>query len=119
MAGLPFNPFSGPFAGAPGIGGNPIDDEANAGPRCPKCQSVNFTARSGDYGITRKCLEAGCGEEWSGGSIAVSQQLVGQQLYADPDLPLEGPVPDMDIPVVQYTGAGFRDPAKLFGDDEW
>jgi hypothetical protein len=110
-----FNPFGGPFAGAPGIGGNPLDDEANMGPRCPKCKSTNFHAWTTDYGISRRCLEASCGEEWSGGSVAVARPM-----FSDPDVLADGTLaPDIDIPVVQYTGASYRDPSKTFGDDEW
>lgn len=115
MSEPPYNPFGGPFAGAPGIGGNPLDDEANVGPRCPKCKSTNFHAHSGEFGITRKCLEPLCREEWSGGSIAV-----GRPLFSDLDVLPDGSVaPDIDIPTIQYTGAGFRDPSKIIGDDEW
>lgn len=118
----PFNPFGGPFGGAPGIGGNPIDDDANLGPRCPKCKSKNFHAWSTDYGVMRKCLEPGCKEEWSGGSVSVS---ANQLLFTDPDefsrTLAEGTMaPDIDIPSVQFTGSNFRDPSRnLGGDDEW
>ncbi len=115
----PFNPFSGPFAGAPGIGGNPLDDEGHVGPRCPKCKSTNFRAWTTDYGIMRKCLEKGCGEEWSGGSVAVSNY----QLFDDPELRVlteDTVAPDINIPSVQFTGASYRDPSRnLNNDDEW
>jgi hypothetical protein len=113
---IPYNPFGGPFAGAPNIGGNPLDDEGNMGIRCPKCKSTNFHAFTNQYGITRKCLEKGCGLEWSGGSMAA-----GKQLMSDLDLLPDGSVaPDLDMPLMQYTGAGFRDPSKnIGGDDEW
>lgn len=111
----PFNPFGGPFAGAPGIGGNPLDNEDHAIVRCPKCKAVNFHAYTNDYGITRKCLEPGCGQEWSGGSIAVGRP----SFLGDPDILSDGSVaPDIDISVVQYTGASFRDPSKSFGGDD-
>lgn len=109
----PFNPFSGPFAGAPGVGGNPIDDEANLITRCPKCKSANFRAWTNQYGIMRACLEPKCKEEWSSGSVAVANPL-----YSDSELLADGKVaPDIDIPVIQYTGAAFRDPSKLYGDE--
>lgn len=110
----PFNPFSGPFSGHE-IGGNPLDDEANLTPRCPKCKSTNFHAWSGEYGITRRCLVPTCKEEWSGGSIAV-----GRPLFIDPSdiIPDGAAAPDLDLPAVQYTGAYFRDPSKTFGGDD-
>lgn len=108
------NPFSGPFAGAPGIGGNPLEDERNAISCCPKCRSTNFRAWSNQWGNFRKCLEAGCGEEWSGTSVAVAQQM-----FSEPLLPDGTVAPDADLPPVQYTGAGFRDPSKTYGDDDW
>lgn len=118
MSDYPLNPFGGPFSSS-GIGGNPLDDEANMGPRCPKCKSKNFHAWTTDYGIARKCLEPGCKEEWSGGSVAVSNY----QLFSDPEFRAfteDAVPPDIDIPVVQYTGASFRDPSKnVGGDDEW
>lgn len=108
----PANPFGGPFAGAPGIGGNPLEDEAHAGPRCPKCKSQNFHAWTMQYGLMRRCNE--CREEWSGGSVAV-----GRPDFLEP-VPAAGiPVPE-ELPVVQYTGAGFRDPSKNYdGGDDW
>lgn len=109
------NPFSGgPFAGPPGIGSNPLDGS----PRicCPKCESDNFHAWTTQYGVMRRCLQPGCGNEWSGGTMAAGR-------YDFPNLypqPLPGvPAPDDDLPVVQYTGAGFRDPSRTFGDDDY
>lgn len=110
----PFNPFGGPFAGAPGIGGNPLDDEGNTGHRCPSCKSTNFRAYTNQYGVTRKCLESGCGQEWSGGTLATARPTFQEDLFPDGSV-----APDADLPVVQYTGAAFRDPSKSFGDDDW
>lgn len=112
----PFDQFGGPFAGAPGIGGNPLDSEDNAVVRCPRCKAVNFHAFTNDYGITRRCLEPDCGQEWSGGSIAVARP----NFLGDPNILADGALaPDIDIPVVQYTGAGFRDPSKSFDGDDY
>lgn len=111
----PFNPFGGPFAGAPNIGGNPLDSEDHAIVRCPRCKSTNFHASSGEYGITRKCLQKDCGQEWSGGSIAVARP----DFLGDPNILSSGDLaPDADLPVVQYTGASFRDPSRSFGGDD-
>ena len=107
------NPFSGPFAGAPGIGGNPLEDEAHVGPKCPRCKSQNFHAWTMQYGLMRRCND--CKEEWSGGSVAVAR----------PDFLEPPPAPGVpvqeELPVVSYTGAAFReDPSKIFdGDDEY
>jgi hypothetical protein len=110
------NDFSGPFAGAPGIGGNPLDNEDHARICCPKCRSDNFRAWTNDYGVMRKCLEKGCGEEWSGGTMAAGRNNF-TSLFPQP---LPGvPAPDDDLPVVQYTGAGFRDPSKTFDGDDY
>lgn len=106
------NPFSGPFAGAPGIGGNPIDNEANAVVRCPGCKSQKFRAWTTDYGVMRKCHD--CKQEWSGGTMGAARGIL-----TGPRPGPGMPAPDDDIPGVQYTGAGFRDPSKTFGDDEW
>jgi hypothetical protein len=109
------NPFSGPFAGAPGIGGNPVDDAGHAQICCPKCKSSNFRAWTNDYGVNRECLEKGCKQIWSGGTLAA-----GRPEFGLTDLLPDGSVaPDIDVPSVQYTGAGFRDPSKTFGDDDW
>lgn len=110
------NPFSGPFAGAPGIGGNPLDSAENVGIRCPKCKSDDFRAWTTQYGVMRKCNVATCREEWSGGTMAAGRPNF-QNLYPQP---LPGvPAPDDDLPVVQYTGASFRDPSKNFDDDDY
>ena len=106
------NPFSGPFAGAPGIGGNPLDDERNQKQCCPRCKSDNFNAITNQYGVLRTCLD--CKEEWSGGTMAV-----GRILFDESPLPDGSVAPDMDLPVVQYTGASFRDPDKTFGGDDY
>lgn len=108
------NPFSGPFAGAPGIGGNPLDSEDNATVRCPKCKSTNFRAWTTDFGVMRKCKEANCQEEWSGGTMAAGRSNFAA-MYPQPHPNM--PAPEDDLPAVQYTGAGFRDPDKNFGDD--
>lgn len=110
------NPFSGPFGNPDNIGGNPLDNEANAQACCPKCKSQNFRAWSTQYGVMRKCLEANCQNEWSGGTMAAGRPNF-DQIFPQP-LP-DVPVPDEDWPVVQYTGAGFRDPSKSFGDDDY
>lgn len=108
------NPFSGPFAGAPGIGGNPLEDERNSTVCCPKCKSTNFRAWTHQYGLSRKCNEKNCQTEWSGGTMAAGRSNF-QQLFPQP---LPGvPAPDEDIPVTQYTGSSFRDPSKNFDDD--
>lgn len=107
----PFNPFGGPFAGAPGIGGNPMESEDHATQKCPTCRSQDFRAWTMQYGLMRKCNA--CGEEWSGGSVAVARPD-----FLEPP-PLPGvPVPD-ELPSVQFTGANFRDPSKNFGDDDY
>lgn len=109
------NPFSGPFAGAPGIGGNPLDDPGNAKVCCPKCGSDNFRAWNNDYGLMRKCLVPTCQQEWSGGTMAAGRPNF-LDLYPQP---LPGvPAPDDDYQSVQYTGAGFRDPSKNYGGDD-
>lgn len=109
------SPFSGPFAGAEGIGGNPLEDERNASPKCPKCKLSDFHAWTPQYGgVMRRCHK--CGEEWSGGGFSV-----GRPDFTDP-APLPGvPAPDYDLPVVQYTGASFRDPSRNFdgSDDDY
>lgn len=111
----PFHPFGGPFGGAPGIGGNPLDDEANAVLRCPKCKSSKFNSFTNDYGIQRKCLEPGCGQEWSGGIMSARPSFLDHgEILPDGSI-----APDIDIPVVQYTGAGFRNPSNIFGDDDY
>ena len=80
----------------------------------PKCRNSGMdgtiTGRSGQWGVKRKCLK--CGQEWSGG--------IGVQ-RADFSEPI--PVPGVDntgddIPSVQYTGAGFRDPDKNYSGEE-
>lgn len=111
------SPFSGPFAGAPGIGGNPLDeDTVVGGPRCPKCKSTNFRGWNTDYGVMRKCLVPACQEEWSGGTMAAGRANF-LDLYPQP---LPGvPAIEDDVPPIQYTGAGYRDPSKNFGDDEY
>ncbi len=109
------NPFSGPFAGAPGIGGNPLDDENNAKLCCPACKSENFRGWTTQYGVMRKCLEPNCQNEWSGGTMASGRSNFAE-LFPQP-LP-NVPAPDDDYPVVQYTGAGFRDPSRSFGGDD-
>lgn len=110
------NPFSGPFAGAPGLGGNPLDDAANAGIRCPKCKSDNFRAWSNQLGVMRKCLVVGCGEEWSGGTMAKG---IADFLDQFPQPHPDSQAPDDDLPAVQYTGASFRDPDRNFGGDDY
>ncbi len=110
------NPFSGPFAGASGIGGNPMDDEANVKLGCPKCKSQNFRAWTTQYGPMRQCLEPNCKNEWSGGTMAAGRPNF-DQLFPQP--PPGVVAPDDDVPLVQYTGAGFRDPSKSFGDDDY
>ncbi len=109
------SPFSGPFAGAPGIGGDPLDTEVSVGIKCPKCKSTNFRAWTTDYGVMRKCLIATCLEEWSGGTMASGRSNF-QDLYPQP---LPGAiVPDDDLPIIQYTGGAYRDPSKNFGHDD-
>lgn len=110
------NPFSGPFAGAADIGGNPIDDEMNARNCCPKCKSENFRSWTTQYGVMKQCLEASCKNEWSGGTMAGGRPNF-DQLFPQP--PPGVVAPDEDLAPVQYTGAGFRDPSKSFGDDEY
>lgn len=106
------NPFSGPFGGAPGIGGNPLDGEENLVVCCPQCKSTNFRAWSGDYGLQRECND--CKQVWSGGTLAAAQPDFSS-LRPDGTL-----AEDFDIPVSQYTGASFRDPSRTFGgDDDW
>lgn len=106
------NPFSGPFAGAVGIGGNPLDNEAHAGPRCPRCSSKNFHAWTNQYGIMRRCND--CREEWSGGTMAAAQPSFMFPIPAD-----GAPAPDDDLPLNQYTGASFRDPSKIIDGDDY
>lgn len=110
------NPFSGPFAGAPGIGGNPLDDKNNSKVCCPKCGSSNFRAWNTEYGLMRQCLETACKEEWTGGTMAAGRM---DFLNRYPQPPPGMPALDEDLPVIQYTGAGFRDPNKNFGDDDY
>lgn len=107
----PVNPFGGPFAGAGHIGGNPMENAAHAGPRCPVCTSQNFHAWTHQYGVSRRCLD--CGNEWSGGTVAAARPS-----FLEPPPPPDGMVLD-DPPVIQYTGANFRDPSKNFGDDDY
>jgi hypothetical protein len=109
------NPFSGPFAGAPGIGGNPLDDKNNAKICCPKCGSDKFRAWTNQYGLMRKCLVPTCRETWSGGTMAAGRMDFLNQF---PQPPPGLPAPDDDQPAIQYTGAAFRDPIKNLGGDE-
>ena len=109
------NPFSGPFAGAPGIGGNPLDGEENVGVCCPKCKSQKFRAWTGEYGVMRTCLEKGCGEERSGSTVKAGRSNF-LNLYPQP-LP-NTQAPDDDLPLIQYTGSPFRDPGRNFGGDD-
>lgn len=105
------NPFGGPFSGFGPVGGNPLDSESNLTPKCPKCRSSNFHAYTNQYGITRQCKD--CKEEWSGG-VGVSANAALSDSFPQGAAPLD------DIPVVQYTGAAFRDPSKSYdGDDDW
>jgi|SRR3954464_13015074 hypothetical protein len=92
---------------------DPVSRMASAIIKCPKCGSSNFEAKSLQWGLFRKCLEPGCGNEWSGGSVAMAD--------ASGPPPLQDvPAIDDDIPLVQYTGASFRNPARnTGGDDEW
>lgn len=111
----PFNPFGGPFGNpSQDAGGNPMDDERNLIVCCPTCKSTNFRAWTNDYGVHRQCLEPNCRETWSGSTVAAAQPF-----YSDPVLPDGSVAPDIDIPVVQYTGASFRDPSKTFGGDDY
>lgn len=105
-----------PFSGGP-FGGSPLEDgDGQVTPCCPKCKSQNFRAWNTQYGLMRQCLEAGCKNEWSGGTMSAGRPNFAQ---AFPQ-PMPGtPAPDDDIPTVQYTGAGFRDPGKSFGDDDY
>lgn len=106
----PINPFGGPFAGAPGIGGNPLDSEEHPFPKCPTCKSQNYHAWTMQYGLMRRCND--CGEEWSGGTVAAARPN-----FLEPP-PMPGiPAPE-ELPVVQYTGAEFRNPDKNFGGDD-
>lgn len=106
------NPFSGPFAGVPNIGGNPLDNEENVGLRCPQCKSQNFRAWTNDYGVMRECND--CKLEWSGGTMSAAKPA-----FLGPLPPANMPAPDDDWPSVQYTGAAFRDPSKTYGDDDY
>lgn len=112
---LPGNPFGGPFGGAPGIGGNPVDNEDNAVVRCPKCKSTNFNAFTNEYGIQRKCLEPGCRQIWSGGSVSSNQHTFIDRGEVLPDGTI---APDIDIPTVQFTGSNFRRPGNNYDGDE-
>jgi hypothetical protein len=78
--------------------------------KCPVCTASDFDVRTNQYGIMRSCNK--CGNQWHGGSMAVARPD-----FSDPIPPPGVPVPD-DIPVTQYTGAGFRDPSKSYDSDE-
>jgi hypothetical protein len=98
MSDYPYSGGKGPF------GGNPLDNEANAGPKCPKCKKADFDAYSNQYGIFRKCRA--CKQTWSGGSFSSVRPD-----FRDP-LPVPGTPAPEDLPLTQYTGAAFRDPSK-------
>lgn len=76
--------------------------------RCKQCgETQNITCRALEWEYRRKCNA--CGFEWSGGMVR-----------GEPDptsIPVMDGVPapdDDDPPVVQYTGANFRDPNKNY-----
>lgn len=111
------NPFSGPFAGAAGLGGTPLDgdEKKSIALCCPACKSTNFRAWTNEFGVMRQCLEPNCKNEWSGSTVTAGRSNF-LDLYPQP---MPGvPAPDDDYPSVQYTGAGFRDPSKNFGNDD-
>lgn len=82
--------------------------------KCPKCGASDFDARSNQYGVHRKCRP--CGNEWSGGGMGV---LPDSMVTALPPHLMPDVVAELDDdPVVQYTGADFRDPGRNFGGDE-
>lgn len=69
--------------------------------KCPVCSASDFEARQNQYETFRICNK--CGNKWSGGSLAAAQPD-----YRDQVPPPGVPAPDDDLPVTQYTGAGFR-----------
>jgi hypothetical protein len=73
---------------------------------CPACKSTEFEAKQNQWENFRICLK--CGNKWSGG--------IGFDITMSPNHPEvrpQGvPVPEDDVPDVQYTGASFRDPNK-------
>lgn len=104
------NPLGGQIVGAEGIGASPLDDmKAKSGICCPKCAKQNYDSHTNQYGLFKKCRE--CKQEWTGGTMAVARPD-----FLDPIPPPGVPAHDIDRPVVQYTGAAFRDPDKTYDD---
>jgi hypothetical protein len=87
----------------------------STGIQCPECgnngMDGSITGQSGQWGIKRICKK--CDHEWHGG-IGVQRAD-----FSEP-IPRPGVAPPAydDIPIVQYTGAAYRDPSKNFSGDE-
>ena len=92
---------NGPFGGGP-FGGNPTT--GTSGMCCPKCRAKDWDAYTNQYATVRTCRK--CKQQWSGGTMGAAR----------PDFSEPAPPPGIaapeDRPVVQFTGAGFRDPSK-------
>jgi hypothetical protein len=93
----------------------PIDLSKLATPnlvRCPVCgETEKIESKTLQYELHRKCLA--CGNDWTGG-MGVQRT----DPFSPP--PIEGVNVDADDdrPVVQFTGAGFRDPDKNYGGED-
>lgn len=75
--------------------------------RCPRCRGLEYDGHQNQWETFFECRK--CGNRWSGGSANVARQDA-----TDPPPPAGIPAPDDDTPVVQYTGAGFRDPDRNY-----
>lgn len=80
--------------------------------KCPVCEASDFEARQNQYETFRVCNK--CGNKWSGGSVGAARPD-----FRDPLPPPGVPAPDDDLPVSQYTGAGFRLGGGYGGDDDY
>lgn len=77
--------------------------------QCSKCgEKVNIKCRALEYEYHRQCLA--CGFEWSGGMVRGEPDPASVPIMEG----VPGPDDDDDRPLLQYTGANFRDPNKNF-----
>ena len=80
---------------------------------CLKCGEVeHLSGRGTQWEFRRICLT--CGFEWSAGSMNVARADMSSPLPM-PGVPV--PVEEDDVDLVQYTGAGFRDPNKNYDEE--